>query len=98
MTGMKSRTPFRILVHASVPKEIASLPKSSRQRIKDAITSLAEDPVPVGASRIRGRVNAYRIRVSDYRIVYEVHVTEIVVYVVTVAHQREIYRRILRRR
>ena len=97
MTGKKSKTRFRILVHAAVPKEIESVPEPFRQRIGDTISSLSEDPVPVGASRIRGRVNAYRIRVSDYRIVYEVHVTEIVVYVVGVAHRREVYRRILRR-
>ena len=56
------------------------------------------DPIPVGARRIRGRQNAYRIRIGDYRIVYEVHVTEVVVYVVGVAHRREVYRRILERR
>ena len=53
--------------------------------------------VPIGASRIKGRTNAYRIRVVAHRIVYEVHVTEIVVYVVRVGHRREVYRRILRR-
>jgi len=36
--------------------------------------------------------------VCDYRILYEVHATEVVVYVVAVAHRREVYRRILRRR
>ena len=69
-----------------------------RTRVKNTISSLVEDPIPVGASRIKGRVNAYRIRVADYRVVYEVHVTEIVVYVVGVAHRREVYKRILRRK
>ncbi len=80
-----------------MPKEIEAIPPAPRRRIKDAISGLSANPVPVGASRIRGRVNAYRIRVDDYRIVYEVHVTEVVVYVVGVAHRREVYRRILRR-
>jgi mRNA interferase RelE/StbE len=98
LTGNESRTPFRVLVHAAVPKEIEALPDSVRPRVKETISALAWDPIPVAASRIKGRTNAYRIRVSDYRIVYEVHVTEIVVYVVGVAHRREVYRRILRRR
>jgi mRNA interferase RelE/StbE len=62
------------------------------------IDALAEDPTPLGATRLRGRENAYRIRFGDYRMVYEVHATEIVVYVVGVAHRREIYRTILKRR
>lgn len=85
-------------MHAAVPKEIRRLPVSVRGRVKSAIDRLAEDPTPLGSSRLRGRQDAYRIRVGNYRIVYEVHVTEIVVYVVGVAHRREIYRRILKRR
>jgi len=66
--------------------------------VKAAIDGLAADPIPLGAGRLRGRENAYRIRIGNHRIVYEVHVTEIVVYVVGVAHRREVYRRILKRR
>jgi mRNA interferase RelE/StbE len=95
LTGKKSKIRFKILVHSAVPKEIESIPKNLRQKIKNAITSLSEDPIPVGSTRIRGRVNAYRIRISDYRIIYEVHATEIVVYIVGVAHRREVYRRVL---
>jgi mRNA interferase RelE/StbE len=69
-----------------------------RAKAKAAIDSLAGEPIPVGAGRLRGRENAYRIPVGTYRIVYEVHATEIVVYVVGVAHRKEIYRRILDRR
>ena len=46
----------------------------------------------------KGRKGAYRIRVADYRLLYEVHATEIVVYVIGVAHRREVYLRLLRRR
>ena len=73
-------------------------PGQLRKRIINTISSLAAGPIPVGASRIKGRVNAYRIRVANYRVVYEVHVTEIVVYVVGVAYLREVYKRILRRK
>jgi mRNA interferase RelE/StbE len=45
-----------------------------------------------------GRENVYRIRIGNYRIVYEVHVTKVIVYSVGVAHRREVYRRILNRR
>ena len=41
---------------------------------------------------------AYRIRIADYRLLYEVHATEIVVYVIGAADRREVYLRLLRRR
>jgi len=66
--------------------------------VKAAIDRLSEDPTPLGSTRLRGRQDAYRIQVGNYRIVYEVHATEIVVYLAGVAHRREIYRRILKRR
>ena len=97
MSGTKSKPIYKVLVHGAVPKEIRALPKAVRTRVKESISKLSLDPIPVGASRIRGRTNAYRVRVGNYRIVYEVHVTEIVVYAVGVAHRREIYRRILKR-
>ena len=81
-----------------MPKELRKLPAKIREKAKAAIDGLADEPIPVGAGRLRGRQNAYRIRIGTYRIVYEVHATEVVVYVVGVAHRREVYRRILDRR
>ena len=97
MSGKRSETKYRVLLHAAVPKELRKLPTKIRDRAKATIDGLGEDPIPIGAGRLRGRENAYRIRIGDYRIVYEVHVTEIVVYVVGAAHRREVYRRILDR-
>jgi mRNA interferase RelE/StbE len=97
LTGKKSKTRYKVFVHAAVPKELKAIPKEVRQKIKTAISALSDDPIPIGSSRLRGRVNAYRIRVSEYRIIYEVHASEIVVYVIGVAHRKEVYKRILRR-
>jgi mRNA-degrading endonuclease RelE of RelBE toxin-antitoxin system len=41
---------------------------------------------------------AYRIRFGRYRLLYEVHATEIVVYVVGIAHRKDVYTRLLKRR
>ena len=89
---------YRVLLHATVLKELRRIPAATRRKVKAAIDGLATDPIPVGAGRLRGRESAYRLRIGDYRIVYEVHATEIVVYVVGVAHRREVYRQILKRR
>lgn len=94
---MKSNTRYKVLLHAKVQKEIMALPSEIKSRVLSVIDQLAHEPIPAAAAKLQGRSDCYRIRVGDYRIVYEVHVTEIVVYVVGVAHRQEVYRRILRR-
>jgi len=88
---------YRVVLHKEAISEIRKLPIKTKNRVKKAIDSLATDPRPPGAAKLRGRSNAYRIRFGDYRLLYEVHVTEIVVYVIGIAHRREVYRRLLRR-
>ena len=96
--GRKSKTKYRILLHSAVLSEIKKLPPTTRSRAKEIIETLAVNPTPIGSQKLRGRMSAYRIRVGEYRIVYEVHVTEVVVYIVGIAHRREVYRQVLRRR
>jgi mRNA interferase RelE/StbE len=93
-----SATTYRIVLHREAHREILALPKRTRAQVREVIDALQSDPHPVGAVPLKGRKSAYRIRVGDYRILYEVHATEIVVYVVGVAHRREVYVRLLRRR
>lgn len=89
---------YKLLLHAKVHKELKSLPHAIKERVIKIINQLASNPVPPSASKLQGRTGCYRIRVRDYRIVYEVHVTEIVIYVISVAHRKEVYRHFLQRK
>ena len=91
-------TTYRIVLHRDAHQEILSLPKRSRAQIRDAIDGLRSDPRPIGAVALKGRKGAYRVRVGDYRVLYEVHATEVIVYVIGVAHRRQVYVRLLRRK
>lgn len=93
-----SGTTYRLVLHREAVDELRDLPKPVRGRARERIDELARTPVPRDASRLRGRANAYRLRVDDYRVIYEVHATEIVVYIVGIAHRKEVYVRLLRRR
>ena len=95
---MTSETTYRIVLHKAVVDEIRALPSKIKEPVKAAIDGLSKDPVPRQAVRLKGRNNAYRIRFGSYRLLYEVHATEIVVYVVGVGHRREVYTRLLRRK
>ena len=57
-----------------------------------AIDGLAENPRPDGVKKLKGsEEDLYRIRVGDYRIIYEVYDIRLIVNVVAVAHRREVY-------
>jgi len=62
-------------------------------RVKTAIRGLADEPRPIGAIKLTAfDPPAWRLRVGEYRIVYEIHDLELVVIVVNVAPRGEVYR------
>jgi mRNA interferase RelE/StbE len=93
-----SASRYKVLLHREALREIKALPKKIRERVRDVVDGLRSEPRPTGAAPLKGRKGTYRIRVGDYRVLYEIHATEIVVYVAGVAHRREVYVRLLRRR
>ncbi len=84
---------YRIEVKASAEKEVARLPRRDQRRVVAAIESLADDPRPAGARKLVGAGDAYRVRVGDYRIIYQIRDDLLIVYVVRVGHRRDVYRR-----
>ena len=61
-----------------------------QRRIQGVIATLESNPLPPAALKLTGR-DAYRIRVSDYRIIYSIHRHVLTIVVVTIGHRREIY-------
>ena len=59
----------------------------------NALLQLTHDPRPDGVKKLTGLQSIYRIRVGDYRIVYEVVDREVRVIVIAIGHRREIYRK-----
>ena len=74
-------------------KSIARLQRADQQRIRAAIDLLADEPRPPGCVALTGEEAVYRVRVGDYRILYEVIDDRLVVLVVRVGHRRDVYRR-----
>ena len=84
---------YSVRIKRSAAKELARIPQQDRLRIVHAIDSLGEHPLK--GSPLKGEKRGLRrLRVGDYRIVYEVLDGELVVLVVRVAHRREAYRRL----
>ncbi len=86
---------YKLLIKPSAVKEIEAISrKKDRQRIIKRIQSLAANPRPEGCQKLSGR-ERYRLRQGSYRIVYSVGDDALIVYVVRVGHQKDIYRKAL---
>ena len=85
---------FAIEFLPSAIKELAALPRKDQEAISRAIDGLVENPFSPGCKKLQGKKNppCWRVRVGDYRVIYQVQKQEIVVLVVKVAHRREVYR------
>ncbi|QPK83925.1 type II toxin-antitoxin system RelE/ParE family toxin [Corynebacterium qintianiae] len=83
---------YTITYVPSAAKAIRKLDRSTARRLLDAIESLASDPRPPGSIQLKGGSGEFRIRVGDYRVVYDIHHDELVVLVLRVGHRREVYR------
>jgi mRNA interferase RelE/StbE len=82
---------FTVLIERYAQKQILKLDKKIIPVIKTAIASLADNPRPHGYKKLKGE-DAYRIRVGDYRIIYEINDNTIIVTVVSVGHRKDIYK------
>ena len=73
-------------------KSIVKLPGHEQQKIRAAIDILADEPRPPSCTKLSGEDSVYRVRIGDYRILYEVIDVRLVIHVVRVGHRRDVYR------
>jgi mRNA interferase RelE/StbE len=83
---------YELLIERKAQKQLANIPEPDRVRIVTAVRALADDPRPHGVKKLSGR-DAWRIRVGDYRVIYEINDIALVVLVVAIGHRRNIYGR-----
>lgn len=76
----------------SAEKELEQLPAIMVQRIHKAILHLADNPRPLGSIKLKGFKDKHRIRVGDYRVLYEIHDAIVTVLVVQITHRKDAYR------
>lgn len=76
----------------SAAKFLRKLDGVAARRLLGAISALASDPRPPGCTQLKGGDGECRIRVGDYRVIYDIHDAEVVVLVLRVGHRREVYR------
>jgi mRNA interferase RelE/StbE len=84
--------PYEITLKPSVEKDLRKLPSTMLPRILNRLEDLKVEPLPSQAIKLSGTDSLYRIRVGDYRIVYEVDTPVKRILIQYIRHRREVYR------
>ena len=84
---------YKVTVKKSAAKALSKLSKQVANRLIPAIKALGEEPRPVGCKKLQGEEDLWRIRVGDYRVVYSIEYTVMIVDVLQIAHRKDIYRK-----
>ncbi|HZL79875.1 MAG TPA: type II toxin-antitoxin system RelE/ParE family toxin [Candidatus Limnocylindrales bacterium] len=82
---------YRVILSRSARKQLDRFSGETESRLLAKLTELEANPRPSGCKKLKNR-DAWRIRVGDYRVIYEIHDKVLQVIIVTVGHRREVYR------
>jgi mRNA interferase RelE/StbE len=74
-------------------KELRNLERPDQVRVAARIDSLAQNPRPRGVEKLSGEEDLYRVRVGNYRIIYQIQDARLLVLVVKIGHRRDVYRK-----
>ena len=83
---------YAIEFRRSADKDLRRLDSATQRRVVRATENLATNPRPSGCRKLPRSEDAFRIRVGDYRIIYTVDDTVLIVAIERVRHRREAYR------
>jgi len=90
---------FQILIDEAAERDYRGLPPDMRERVKQRIFALGDDPLPGNATQLRSDLRGLcRVRVGDYRIVYEVDMPARTLTIIAIADRRDVYDTARRRR
>ncbi len=81
---------YSVFIQRSAAKAIEHISNPFKDKIINAIHKLANDPRPSGCKKLSGR-EAWRIRIGDYRVIYEINDKSLIVLVVNAGHRKNIY-------
>lgn len=83
---------YQVVYVAAAGRDIDRLPPHVLPRIREAALHLADDPRPSQSKKMQGSATTWRLRVGDYRVIYEIDDARRLVSVTRVRHRREVYR------
>ncbi|UBF24356.1 type II toxin-antitoxin system RelE/ParE family toxin [Kovacikia minuta CCNUW1] len=82
---------YQVALSKRAERQLSKLDADTQALIGAAIDILTIDPRPSGVKKLKGEENVYRIRVRDYRILYEIQDDEPLILVIKIGHRRDVY-------
>lgn len=82
---------YHLKIKRSAERDLKRLPRSLLLRLNRQILALREDPRPTGTRKLKGKLKGWRVRVGDYRIVYQIDDSLHTVTIIRVRHRRNVY-------
>lgn len=83
---------YRVELTPRARRDLRRLPHQVRSRLQPHVDALGQNPRPRGNVKLAGEEDIYRIRVGEYRILYQIQDEVLLVIVVKIAHRREAYK------
>jgi mRNA interferase RelE/StbE len=81
---------YQVILRKRAIKSLQNISEPYYSNIKKAIYNLADEPRPYGYKKLKGR-DGYRIRVANYRIIYDIFEENLVISIVDLGHRKDIY-------
>jgi mRNA interferase RelE/StbE len=83
---------YQVEFAKSAAKDLRSFDRQWIPKILDSIQALESDPWPNGCKKLVGAEHTYRVRIGDYRVIYDIRDNTLIVFVIRVRHRRDVYR------
>ncbi len=83
---------YRIEFSPTASSQFKKLTKEVQVRLKHRIDNLADNPFPRGVKKLSAEENFYRLRVGDYRIIYQVKGKVLLILILKIGHRKNVYR------
>lgn len=84
---------YQVFLNKKAEKTLSKMEKSIAKRISEKITQISEDPRHNGAIKLSGEENSYRVKIGDYRIIYEIYDSKIIVIITNIGDRKEVYKK-----
>jgi mRNA interferase RelE/StbE len=73
-------------------RQLEKLHRDLQKRIAWKIQALRHEPFPSGCKKLLGEPDTWRLRIGDYRVIYRVHRSVLLILVINIGHRRDVYR------
>lgn len=85
-------TIYEIEISRTAERQLRRLDRAAQERVTAAMRALARDPRPRGSRKLQGYDDVFRVRVGQYRVLYSISGSTLIIVILKVGHRRDVYR------